>query len=84
MAFSADTITKLAERFGFDSSESFRMFMIDSSVPDNYNDAITGDPLTGARIYSSQQHDNWIAIVINDTGDYTVDSANFNIREVFE
>jgi len=83
MAFSADTITKLAERFGFDSSESFRMFMIDSSVPDNYNDAITtGHP--PARIYSSRQHDNWMAIVINDTGDYTIDSANFNIREVFE
>ena len=84
MAFSAARITNLAERFGFDSSDSFRMFVIDSSVPDNYEEAITGDPLTGATIYSSHQHDNWMAIVMNDTGDYTIDSANFNIREVFE
>jgi len=83
MAFSAERITYFANKFGFDSSESFRMWKIDGNVPDNYNDAITSDH-PPAEIYSSIENDEFTVIVMDDTGDYTVDSANFNIIEVTE
>jgi len=83
MAFSAERTTYLANKFGFDSSESFRMWKIDGNVPDNYNDAITSSH-PPAEIYSSHSNDEYTIIIMDDTGDYTVDSANFNIVEVTE
>ena len=84
MAFSAERVTSLAERFGFDSSETFRMFTIDDNAPANADAAIVFTHPASPQIISSHHDNIWEAIIVGSDSGVTINTDDFTITEVTE
>ena len=84
MAFSAERVTSLAERFGFDSSETFRMFTIDENAPANADEAFVFTHPTSPKIISSHHDGIYEAILLGSDSGVTINTDDFSITEVTE